>query len=135
MPAFERSRMACLAVAIAVIAAGLASRRFAWLFPAALGKYPGDALWAAMVYWGWAMVVPRLAAPRLAALALATSFAVEFSQLYHTPWLDAVRATVPGHLVLGSGFGWIDLVAYAVGVVLAVSGDLLLPRARAHGAV
>jgi hypothetical protein len=133
--ALERSRAVCLLATIAVIAAGLASRKFAWLFPAALGKYPGDALWALMVYTGWGMVLPWLPAPRLAACALATSFAVEFSQRYHAPWLDGIRATVPGHLVLGSGFSWIDLAAYTVGVAVGFVGDLLLHGAWRTGAV
>ena len=34
------------------------------------------------------------------------------SQLYHTPTLDAIRATQAGQLVLGSGFDPRDLAAY-----------------------
>jgi len=49
-------------------------------------------------------------------VALAFCCAVEFSQLWHTPWLNAVRRTTAGHLVLGSGFNARDLVAYAGGV-------------------
>lgn len=45
-----RNRRWYLVALIVVIAAGLASRRYAWLFPACLGKYPGDALWALMVF-------------------------------------------------------------------------------------
>lgn len=60
----------CATLAIAVvIALGLASRRWPWL-PARLGKYPGDALWASMVFFCWAWTLPAASTLRLAALAL-----------------------------------------------------------------
>jgi len=51
--------------------------------------------------------------------ALAVCFDVESSQQFHTPMLDAIRRTVPGHLVLGSGYDPRDFVAYAAGVFAA----------------
>lgn len=45
------------------------------------------------------------------------NWGVEFSQLYHAPWLGAIRATLPGRLVLGTTFHWPDLPACAVGVL------------------
>jgi hypothetical protein len=51
--------------------------------------------------------------------ALAVCFAVELSQLFHTPILDEIRRTVPGHLLLGSGYEPRDFVAYAAGVFAA----------------
>lgn len=84
-----RSRSVYALAALVVIAAGLASRRFPGLFPAFLGKYPGDALWALMVFCLLGVLLPRLSTLRLAGLALAISYAVELSQLYHAPWLDS----------------------------------------------
>jgi hypothetical protein len=102
-----------------IVILGLASRRFPWLFPHAFGKYPGDALWTMMVFFGLGMMFRLAPSARLATYALLFSFAVEFSQIYQAPWINAVRATTVGHLVLGSGFGWRDLVAYSVGAVVA----------------
>lgn len=102
-------------VLTAVVALGLASREYP-LFPALLGRYPGDALWAWMVLLLLGLCLPRLTRVRRAGLALALSFAVEFSQCIHAPWLDALRATTPGRLVLGSDFDPLDLVALVVGV-------------------
>ena len=116
--------------ALAVIVLGLASRRVPGILPACLGKYPGDALWALMVFFGWGMILPRLATGRLAVLALATSYAVEFSQLYQAPWLNAIRGTTLGHLVLGSGFDGRDFAAYAVGVAVGVLCDRLFRRLK-----
>ncbi|WP_369937636.1 DUF2809 domain-containing protein [Xanthomonas tesorieronis] len=117
--ATARRRLCLIAAIAATIAAGLASRQFPWLLPSWLGKLPGDALWAAMVYWGLALLAPRARPLRLAAVALAVCWLVEASQLYHAPWLDALRATTLGHLALGSTFVWLDLLAYAVGVAAA----------------
>ena len=47
-------------------------------------------------------------------------FAVEMSQLYHAPWIDAIRDTRLGGLVLGHGFHERDLVCYGAGVLLGV---------------
>jgi hypothetical protein len=125
-----RNRVWLSAVVLAVIALGLASRRIEGLFPAVLGKYPGDALWALTVFAGWAWVKPAASTRCLAGLALATSFVVEISQIYQAPWIKAVRDTVPGHLVLGSTFNWLDLVAYAIGVVIGAGLDFLWCRQR-----
>ena len=46
---FRRSRLVQSLLALAVIAIGLASRRGYVPFPAVLGNYPGDALWAWVV--------------------------------------------------------------------------------------
>src|SRR4051812_1202666 len=116
MKTIRRSRV-CLAIAlVATVAAGLASRRWPWLLPIWLGKYPGDALWAAMVYWIVAFIRPFAPAVRVAAWALAISFGDELSQLYQAPWINQIRGGTIGHLVLGSTFSWLDLLAYTVGV-------------------
>jgi hypothetical protein len=104
-------------VLIAVIILGLMSRKFSWLFPESLGEYPGDALWAIAVYLAWALLLPGAKELKLMLLALTTAYLVEFSQLYHAPWIDEIRAQTLGHLLLGSTFNAVDLLAHAVGVV------------------
>lgn len=110
------------------IAVGLASRRVTWLFPAALGKYPGDALYAVLAYWLLAMALPRLHPVRTAGLCTLFCFAIEAGQLWHPPWLDAIRATMLGHLVLGSSFAAGDLLAYAVGACAAAAIEMTAIR-------
>lgn len=126
----SRSRWWLLVCLVAVIALGLASRKFPSLFPAIFGKYPGDALWAMMVFVGLAFIKPRASTTALAALAFAVSCAVELSQLYRAPWLNSIRDTTIGHLALGSTFSWPDIVAYAVGVLVAALVDVASVRYR-----
>jgi hypothetical protein len=95
---------------------GLASRRFGMWLPAWVVAYAGDALWALLVFWLLGMGWPRSSGKRLAGAALVFAFLIEISQLYHPAWLDAVRQTTLGSLVLGHGFLWSDLLCYAAGV-------------------
>ena len=53
------------------------------------------------------------------------SFLVETSQLYHSPWIDSIRSTRLGALVLGSVFNWPDFPAYVVGVLIGVALEFL----------
>lgn len=119
-----RKRLLYCGITLAIIAVGLASRRWPAMFPAAWGKYPGDALWTMMVFFGLAVVLPRLGTMRLTVAALAISYAVEFSQLYQAPWIQVLRAHPIGHLALGSTFNWPDLAAYTIGAMLAICLEL-----------
>lgn len=65
----------------------------------------------------------RVTTLTLALLALTFAWGVEFCQLYHAPWIDAIRATFPGRLVLGTAFNWPDLPAYAVGIALGALAE------------
>lgn len=112
---------------VAVVAVGLASRRFP-LFPAFLGPYPGDALWALMIFMMIAFIRPTMRSAKLAGAALAAAFLVEALQLYQAPWINAVRATTAGHLVLGTGFQWLDLCAYSIGVACGLAADVVIAR-------
>jgi hypothetical protein len=128
LPLARRSRLVYAALAAATIALGLASRRFGATLPDAIRLYAGDALWATMVYFAAATLRPRARIAHLAIGALAISFAVEASQLYHAPWIDGVRSTRPGALVLGYGFLWSDLACYTVGVLAAALVDAAVRR-------
>lgn len=107
-------RWMSLVWAAATIVAGLVSRQLPWI-----PGWIGDVLWAATVYFVISALVPRVATWRRATAALIFSYLVEISQLYHQPWIDGIRATTLGHLVLGSTFVWTDLAAYTAGVTLA----------------
>ena len=119
----ERRRLLQVGATVAVIALGLASRAFPQFVPAALGKYPGDALWAMMIVFALGIIATRMRTWQLASWSLLICFAVEFGQLYQAPWIVALRAHPLGHLVLGSAFGWVDLIAYTAGVAIAALVD------------
>lgn len=111
-------RTYALATAVALMS-GLAVHFGATAWPAAVRDIAGDALWAAMIWCGIGVLVPGWPLARRTLSAFAVCVAIECSQLWHTPSLDALRATTLGHLVLGSDFDARDLVAYAAGVFVA----------------
>jgi hypothetical protein len=123
-----RSRVAYAIALMLVIAAGLASRRFGHALPAVVGTYGGDTLWATMVFVGLGFLCTRWSTGRVAFAALAFSYLDEISQLYHAPWIDAIRATTLGALVLGYGFLWSDVVCYTAGVALAAAVEATARR-------
>ena len=51
---------------------------------------------------------------------------IEISQLYHAPWIDSIRATTLGGLILGFGFLWSDLICYTVGIVIGAIIDKII---------
>jgi hypothetical protein len=118
-----RSRTLYLLIAAATIGVGLMSRRFRAELPGFVGAYAGDVLWAAMVYLLIAAVWTRASVRRVAGGAAIFSLAIELGQLYHAPWIDALRQTRAGGLVLGFGFLWSDLACYALGIALAAALD------------
>jgi hypothetical protein len=123
VPSPGRNRVLYALLAIAVVAAGLLWRSGLIPLPQWLSNNGGDALWALMVFVGFGFMLPRASTVFVAVLALAFAWGVEFSQLYHAPWLDAIRATIPGKLVLGNTFNWPDLLAYAAGIALGAVAE------------
>ena len=123
-----RRRLVALAAMLAAMTLGLASRHWTGVAPAALGKYPGDASWALMMFFAWCALRPHARTADVAACAMATCGVVEASKLWQAPWLVAFRHTTLGHLLLGHVFSWQNLVAYGVGVFSGVVLDRLLVR-------
>jgi len=128
MFSFSRPRRIYALLVVFTIIAGLLSRRTN-LLPAATG----DALYAAMMYF-IIRFCTVYAATKAAIIALCICWAVEFSQLYQADWINGIRSTLPGRLILGRGFLPGDLLAYAAGVLAALLADSFLPvRNRRSG--
>ena len=87
-------------------------------------------LWALMVFLIFGALLPRHSTMRLALYALLFSYTIEFSQLYHASWIDAIRQTRFGGLVLGFGFLWSDLVSYVMGISIGALGEFSIHRPR-----
>jgi len=125
----SRPRLLFVACALATIVVGLVVARGGFALPAAVRDKLGDALWAMMMFWWIGAAAPFAGLWRRAGVALGVCVAVELSQLYHAPSVDAIRRTTLGHLVLGNGFDARDVVAYAVGVLVALTLERVLRRA------
>jgi Protein of unknown function (DUF2809) len=111
---------ACLCLTI--IVCGLALRRFGlgWGLPAFVVKYGGSLLWGTMVFFLVAMAGSK---QRIALRSAALAIGVESFRLVHAPWLDDFRLTTAGALLLGRVFSPWNMLAYGVGIALAMLLD------------
>lgn len=114
----ERSRPTYAFTAALTIGAGLLWRSRLLPLTEFLAKYGGDSLWALVVFWGLGFAFRRSTTTRIALGTVGIAWCVELLQLYHAPWIDGVRSTRLGHLVLGSSFNGPDLLAYVIGAAM-----------------
>ena len=112
------NKLSYFLLTIAVMLIGLASRRFSTAGSFVYDNL-GDALWAAMIYFGVRFLFTKMPKKTSAVVALSFCFLIELTQLYQADWINVLRHTTLGSLVLGSGFLWSDVVMYSVGVGFA----------------
>ncbi|BCC29919.1 TPA: DUF2809 domain-containing protein [Bacillus cereus] len=124
----KRNRLLYATFTIIVIILGLSSRKFAFALPELLNDYLGDALWALMIFTGFGFLFPKIKTKKLVFIGLLFCYGIEISQLYHAEWINSIRATTLGGLVLGYGFLWNDLVAYTIGVGVGFIFEFILQR-------
>ncbi|WP_413670335.1 DUF2809 domain-containing protein [Mucilaginibacter sp. Mucisp86] len=116
---FKKNRITYFILIIIAIVLGLLSRHFA-----AIPLFIGDILWATMVYFIMRFLFINKSVKFNVIVALIFCFAIEFSQLYKAPWINDLRHTLFGRLVLGEGFLWSDLLCYAIGVGMGTGIDV-----------
>ena len=120
---FRRTRPLYAVAAAMVIAAGLLWRSGLIPLPNVVAKYGGDSLWALLVFVGCGFIFARSTTLRVVLIAVCFAWSIEFLQLYHALWIDRVRSTRIGHLILGSTFNSPDLVAYALGIAIGAFAE------------
>jgi len=101
-------------------------RSFSNSFPNWINLYLGDILWALMIFFLFGLLFRNTETRWVTESAILFSFSIEISQLYHSQWIDSLRKTRIGGLVLGYGFLWSDLVSYTVGIGIGVLIEWLM---------
>ena len=125
-----RGKLLYLSVTLLAMSAGYASRAYGEVLPAFLREHAGDALWAAMIYFGIRLIFTSWRKGWSAFAGLLFSWFIECSQLIQVPWLNEIRSTTLGALVLGRGFLVMDLMRYAVGILGAWFVDRYVLKAE-----
>lgn len=69
-----------------------------------------------------ALFLPKASLAWVAIWVCLFSCAIEFLQLWQPPWLQAIRATLPGRLILGNTFSWSDFPPYFLGSFVGWAG-------------
>lgn len=119
-----RRRVIYFALIIFTIMIGLLSRHFA-----GIPLFIGDILWATMAYFIVRFLFIRATIKQVVLGSLLFCYAIEFSQLYKAPWIDHLRHTLFGRLVLGDTFLWGDMLCYTIGVSIGVVVEwFILPK-------
>jgi hypothetical protein len=113
-------------VLLVVICLGLLSRRLNAYIPDLIDLFLGDSLWAFMIYLLIRILFINWSQKQAASIGLLFCFMIELTQLYHSNWIDAIRNTTLGGLVLGYGFLWSDLIAYLLGILLGYIIDVMI---------
>jgi glycopeptide antibiotics resistance protein len=79
-----------------------------------------------------AFFYPRLSLAKVAVGVFIFSAAIEFLQLWQSPFIQAVRATWAGRVILGNTFTWADFPPYALGCLLGWVGLRSLRQRFTH---
>jgi hypothetical protein len=119
-------------LALATVVCGLLVRFAPLGLPWFFVNYGGSTLWAVMVYWVLVLAWPRSRPYSLAWVAGGIALLVELQRLLHATWLDAIRDSLPGILLLGRHFSVWDIVAYwlAIAAVALFDGFVIRRVAR-----
>ena len=99
-----------------VVIIGLTSRNISDLLPDLVNLFIGDSLWALMIFLMTGFIFRKYYTEKIVMLAATFCYLIEISQLYHASWIDAIRSTTPGSLILGFTFLWSDIFAYSLGI-------------------
>ncbi|PLR92003.1 ribosomal maturation YjgA family protein [Bacillus sp. T33-2] len=127
---FNNARIVYSTAVAIVIFLGLVSRNLT--LPHFIAENAGDALWAMMVYFVFRCLLVSKGLLTASWLSLLFSFAIEISQLYQADWINQIRGTVLGALILGHGFLFVDLIRYTVGILTASVIDLVIHKIIAN---
>jgi hypothetical protein len=122
------NRLFYLLMIFIVICLGLLSRKIANYIPDIIDLFLGDSLWALMVYLFIRMLFKNWPTNKVVLTGILFCFVIEFSQLYHDEWIDIIRRTTLGGLILGYGFLWSDLAAYLLGIGFGIIIDGIIEK-------
>ena len=122
----SKRRIILLVSLLITFVIGISSRKFPVYFSNFLAEYLGDTLWAMLVFWILGFVFPKNLSFKNAIIALIFSYLIEISQLYQAEWINEIRNTTIGALVLGHGFLWSDIICYTVGIGIGLIVDITL---------
>jgi hypothetical protein len=109
----KKSGIVYVTLIVLTICLGLLSRQIRLIPPAT-----GDVLWALMVFFIIRLLLIHTKLKSIALISLITCYLVEISQLYQQEWVNSIRRTILGGLILGHGFLWSDLLAYTIGILI-----------------
>ncbi|MGB3401863.1 MAG: DUF2809 domain-containing protein [Microcoleaceae cyanobacterium] len=104
---------------IFLIPFGIFSKYYQGLFQEwinnSFGGIPYIIAWTALIL----LIQPHFNPKKVAFWVLIVNVFIEFLQLWHPPFLQAIRATFLGRMLLGTTFVFSDFIYYGIGCLLS----------------
>jgi hypothetical protein len=122
----QSRRSAIVYLGMIGLAAWLAlyARQYALAHPSSAVDLVGDGLWALLVFAAIGLFFPTISSWQAASLAFIIPALLEVGHLYHVPWLDPIRGTSIGLVVLGTKSIMADFACYAAGALVGMGVEL-----------
>ena len=118
-----KKRIVYAGLILLIIFLGLLSRRVP-----VIPLFLGDVLWAMLIFFIMRFLFIDASVRFVALISFSVCCIIEISQLYQGEWIDTLRQTIPGRLILGQGFLWEDILAYGAGVIIGHLLEVTLAR-------
>ena len=122
------NRLHYFAITLITLFIGLMSRRYT-VGGDFIHDYVGDAIWAGMIYFGFRFLLPLNTIKSAVISALFFCYFIEITQFNQSDWLNDLRHTTLGGLILGFDFLWSDILMYTIGIfATALLNNQLIKR-------
>jgi hypothetical protein len=114
-PSIKKFRIRLFIALLLVTPLGFATKFYSGPLHAWVHDSMGGVLYE--VFWCLAAAVffPRVNIKKTAALIFTATCVLEILQLWHPPFLEAVRMTFIGRTLIGTSFSWLDFPHYLLG--------------------
>ena len=131
--AFTGTRFRLALVLVVLVPLGIATKFYDGPAHAWVRAHAGGTLY--VVFWCLLVLAirPRFSPWRAACAVLVVTSILECLQLWHAPFLQAIRSSFLGHALIGSKFSWLDFPYYGLGALLAVGIARLASRGGHDG--
>ena len=121
----RRKLIIYIPIILLLIVIGLPTRIVPDIFPHWFTTYAGDFIWAMMIFFLYRLLF-KWGTFKTFLIALATTYLIEITQLFHPAWLEYLRSFKLVGLVIGYSFLWSDIVAYTAGISMGAIVDKML---------
>ena len=112
---------------LAVTLAGLATKFYQGPFHSWVNNSAGGILYVIFFCLLSSLIFPGARSVMIALAVFTGTSLLEILQLWHPVWLESIRNSFAGAILIGSTFSWLDFPHYAIGSLIAW---LFLPRLR-----
>jgi hypothetical protein len=119
-----KARIVYFCLIVFTVFVGLLSRELKEYIP----LFIGDILWGLVVFMCMRFLFIKQSLKIAIIVSLVYSYATEFSQLYEAPWIDDLRHTFFGRVLLGKTFLLSDMLCYTIGIGLGILVELSLRK-------